>query len=267
MKSRVSFSLSLIIGWVVFAFIAIQAEAGQRFFADFDNKGIPNKDVNDVNNWIPANPAQKWGLKKAFDGDALWHTTAGCGSSGDTPLPIDVKVMESWQNYIVRMDVAWTDDDSVGIFFRQTAVDKGYLAFFGYIETPHVALADLALGCGKVGECFSEGVNCEENDDLVIGRADHGLGDGLAQDASVIYRLRVEVVGDSIKVSYGEIGKETVLIDVKDSTYASGGVGIWQESNDNGFIDNIKVTAVSSDVAVNPHGLLTTTWATIKARR
>ena len=177
MKSRVSFSLSLIIGWVVFAFIAIQAEARQRFFADFDNKGIPNKDVNDVNNWIPANPAQKWGLKKAFDGDALWHTTAGCGSSGDTPLPIDVKVMESWQNYIVRMDVAWTDDDSVDIFFRQTAVDKGYFAFFGYNETKRVILMDLAKGCGPVGKCLSEGANCEAGGDLVIAEKPNGALD------------------------------------------------------------------------------------------
>ena len=263
MRRKVFSYGSILFGIVLFFSIATQADAQVLFEADFDSGGP----ANDAANWKAENPAQTWGIEDfAANGTkALKHTSAGCANSGNTPFP--AAGMESWTDYIVEMDAAWNDDDSWGIIVRQTAVDKGYLAFFGYIETPHVALADLALGCGKVGECFSEGVNCEGNDDLVIGRADHGLGDGLAQDASVIYRLRVEVVGDSIKVSYGEIGKETVLIDVKDSTYASGGVGIWQESNDNGFIDNIKVTAVSSDVAVNPHGLLTTTWATIKARR
>ena len=180
MKSRRLFFLSLIVGVVAFAFITFQADAGRQFFADFDNKGFPNNSVNDVKNWVPKNPAQKWGIKKAFDGDALWHTTAGCASSGDTPLPINPKVMESWQDYIIRMDVAWADDDSVGIFFRQTAEDKGYFAFFGYNETPRVILMDLAKGCGKVGLCLSEGANCEGNANLVIAEKGNG-GPGLDQ--------------------------------------------------------------------------------------
>jgi hypothetical protein len=255
---------SILFGIVLLFSIATQADAQVLFEADFDSGGP----ANDAANWKAENPAQTWGIEDfAANGTkALKHTSAGCANSGNTPFP--AAGMESWTDYIVEMDAAWNDDDSWGIIVRQTAVDKGYLAFFGYIETPHVALADLALGCGKVGECFSEGVNCEGDDSLVIARQDHGWDVAtLVRDASVIYRLRVEAVGSSIKISYGEIGKETVLIDVEDSTYAKGGVGIWQESNDNCFIDNIKVTAVRSGVAVHPEGLLTTTWASIKERR
>ena len=264
MQRRVFSYGSILLGIVLLCSIATQSDAQVLFEADFDSGGP----ANDAANWKPENPGQTWAVEDfAANGTkGLKHTSAGCGLSGNTPFP--AAGMEDWTDYIVEIDAAWNDDDSWGIIFRQTAVDKGYIAFFGYIETPHVALADLAVGCGKVGECFSEGVNCEGNDELVIARQEHGWDVAtLVKDASVIYRLRIEAVGSSIKMSYGEIGKETVLIDVVDSTYAKGGVGIWQESNDNCFIDNVKVTAVRSGVAVHPEGLLTTTWASIKEGR
>ena len=263
MKSRISLFLSLIVGVGALAFIPIQAEAGRQFFANFDNKGFPNNSVNDVKNWVPKNPAQKWGIKAAFDGDALWHTTAGCASSGDTPLPINAKVMESWQDYIVRMDVAWVDDDSVGIFFRQTAEDKGYFAFFGYNETARVILMDLAKGCGKVGLCLSEGANCEAGGDLVIAEKPNG-GPGLDQSGKVVYRCEVEVRGDRIKISFGKLKQVKTLIDVKDDTYKRGGVGIWQESCDNCLFDNIEVDV---GAAVDPTSKLATQWSVIKTSR
>ena len=53
------------------------------------------------------------------------------------------------------------------------------------------------------------------------------------------------------------------MIEVEDSTYTKGSVGIWHESNDNGVIDNIYLFDKSA-LAVSPQGKTAITWGTIK---
>ena len=256
-------SLSLIVGLTLFVFTVIQVSAQVSFFADFEDnskKAVPNKGVNDAANWKPENAGQKWGLAKFANGtQGLQHTTSGCGNSGNTPLPGNITFTDG----VIEVDAAWKDDDSWGIIFRQTAPDKGYLAFFGYNETPRVILADLAKGCGKMGQCLNEGTNCEENRNLVIADEPHKLGGGLDQSGNVIYKLKVEANGNHIKLSYGKLGEEKVIVDVKDDTYKRGSVGIWQESNDNSMIDNVKITG---GLAVNPQWKLATMWSWLKTQ-
>ena len=165
MQRKILF-LSLLV-MALFIFIVTQADAQVLFFANFDDgvtevdgvklQTTPDAGVNDAANWKPENAGQTWGLADFANGTkGLQHTTSGCGNSGNTPLPGNITFTDG----IIEFESAWKDDDSWGIIFRQTAADKGYLAFFGYNETPRVVLADLAKGCGKVGECFNEGVNC-----------------------------------------------------------------------------------------------------------
>ncbi len=57
--------------------------------------------------------------------------------------------------------------------------------------------------------------------------------------------------------------KMASMIEAQDSKYTSGSVGVWQESNDNGVIDNIYVFGQIGS-AVAPQMKLAATWGSIK---
>lgn len=128
----------------------------------------------------------------------------------------------------------------------------------------------------------------------------------LPMDHSIVMYFRLEAFGDNIKVWFGPkyaedaeaivasqahlfplqpdnapnvngttpVNRETVaaglvkpLLDVTDSRYASGSVGIYLESMKEGILDNITVTdadGLDGFTSVNAKGKLTTQWGAIK---
>lgn len=56
----------------------------------------------------------------------------------------------------------------------------------------------------------------------------------------------------------------SAYIEVEDSTYTSGKVGIWHESNSNGFIDNVYIFDERA-LPVLPLDKLAVTWGRLKA--
>ena len=241
-----------------------QANAGTVFYADFES----GSGVNDVNQWVPENPAQVWEvLDFPGSGKGLASTAEGCGNSGNTPLP----GVSNFQDGVIQLDMSWGDDDSWGVILRQTAPDKGYLVVFGYIETPAVIIALLDKGCADVGLCLDE-VACENNPDNTIIQEPHTLGGDLTMDNSVAYTGRIEVRGDTIKVWFfprSSVPNKTAadlgikpLVEIQDSTHTGpGAVGVWHESQGGSMIDNVWV---SGPVAVDTQGKLTTSWGSIK---
>ncbi|MFQ6042983.1 MAG: hypothetical protein ACE5PV_19190 [Candidatus Poribacteria bacterium] len=282
MKKRMLLTF-IFAGIVCLIFVSIQKSEAAKpiFFADFDGKGIPDNSVNDAGNWKAENPANTWGIGDfpANGTKALKMTAGGCGSSGFTPFP----TVENWTDGIIQIDLGWNDDDSWGIMFRRKDETTGYFAFFGYIETLSLALFDLAEGCGPNGKCLSE-TGCEQGPDgaaeavpdKAIKAVPHNLPGTLKKVADTSYTARILADGPKIKIWYGltkdfpddplkEPKKVASMIEVEDSTYTKGSVGIWQESNDNGVIDNIYVFDKSA-LAVSPQGKTAITWGTIKER-
>jgi len=250
--------------------VIAKGQAQVVFFADFEDDSkdaIPNQDVNDVANWDPDNAGQVWAIGAFPNGtDGLKQTVEGCGISGNTPLP----GVDDFSDGIIQLEMSWGDDDSWGIVFRQTAVDKGYLVVFGGVETPAVILARLDDGCGLVGQCLSD-AGCENNPGKTLAQEPHGLG-AVDQGNAVSYFGRIEAQGDTIKIWYlklddigdpdnPDLGEPT--IEVQDATHASGAVGVWHESQGNCLVDNVLVTTAVG-FAVDANGKLATTWAGIK---
>ncbi len=131
----------------------------------------------------------------------------------------------------------------------------------------------------------------------------------LPMDHSIVMYLRVEVFGDSIKVWFGPkyaedaeeivasqahlfplqpdnapnvngttpVNRETVeaglvepILDVRDTKYGSGNVGIYLESMKEGILDNITVTdadGLPAATAVDARGKLATQWGAIKSSK
>lgn len=260
-----SFIVSIVSTLIAFS----SAYAAVVFFADFEGasaKALPNKDVNDPKNWKPTNAGTIWAIGEFPNGTkGLKQTAEGCGVSGNTPLPVPAADMAKWgADFTFEMEFAQGDDDSFAIHFRQTAPDKGYALLLGTVETPRVILADLAKGCSKDAQCWSD--NCE-NKDFIKDKA-HGLAFDINAGKTgkgKFYKAKLEVKGDKIKLWYGEPGKEALLIDVADSTYKTGGsIGIFHESNSNSLIDNVKVDSLS--LAVDPHAKMATSWGEIKRK-
>ena len=279
MKKRMLLSF-IFAGIVCLIFISIQKSEATKpvFFADFDGKGTPNDSVNDPANWKAENPANTWGIGDfpANGTKALKMTGSGCGSSGFTPLP----TVENWTDGIIQVDLGWFDDDSWGIMFRRNAEDNGYFVFLGFTETIDWALFDL----GKIGllngKCLSEAPGVEEGPEpgrtIVKDKAIEAMPHNLKPDqtGNTSYTARIIANGPKITIWYGltkdfpddplkEPKKVASMIEVEDSTYTKGSVGIWHESNDNGVIDNIYVFD-KSVLAVSPQDKAAVTWGAIK---
>jgi hypothetical protein len=205
-------------------------------------------------------------------------TGTGCGSSSFTPFPI----VENWKDGIIQADFGWFDDDSWGIMFRRNAEDNGYFVFLGFTETIDWALFDLGQIGLLNGKCLSEAAGVEEGPepgrtiirDKAIEAAPHNLE--VDQTGSTSYTAKIVANGPKIKIWYGptedfpddplkEPTKVENLIEAEDATYTEGSVGLWQESNDNGVVDNIYVFDKSA-LAVFPRGKTALTWGTIKER-
>ena len=275
--------IAILIGLVCLAFAYIQsAEAANPvFFADFDGGGAPDNGVNDPANWEPEHPPIVWAISDfpANGTQCLKMTTGGCGNSGYTPFP----TVENWSDGIIQIDMGWYDDDSWGIMFRRGGPQEGYLAFFGYEETVDLALFDLAeLGLNN-GQCLSE-VGVEEGaepgatiiDGMALAAARNNI-ETFDKAGGTSYTGRISVQGTKIKVWYGltenfpddplkepKDADMAAVLEVNDSAHASGTVGIWHESNDNGVIDNIYVFDGSALTVVASNGKLAATWGELK---
>ncbi len=244
------------------------ATAQTLFHADFES----TSGVNDVSQWKPENPGQKWAIADfPGSGKGLRQTVEGCANSGNTPLP----GVTNFSDGVIQLEMSFGDDDSFGVILRQSAADKGYLVTFGYIETPAVIIALLDKGCGKVGMCNDQ-TGCENAPANTLAQVPHGLDAAIGgkMDNSVVLLGRIEAVGDTIRVWYKaradvkdplakDLGKP--LVEIKDATHKSGAVGVWHESNNNGTIDNVWVFGPAGIVAVEPQGKLATSWGSIKA--
>lgn len=281
MKKKTLFLL-IFAGIACLIFISNQkSEATEPiFFADFDGNGIPNNSVNDPGSWEPENPSISWSIGNfpANETQALQMTGSGCGSSGFTPFP----TVENWSDGIIQVDLGWNDDDSWGIMFRRNGEMSGYFAFLGFTETLSLALFDLAGGAGVNGQCISD-AGVEEGpepgrtvlEDEAIKTTLHNL-DPLDQSAGTSYTARILANGSKIQIWYGltedfpddplkEPQNVASMIEAEDSTYTSGTVGIWHESNDNGIVDNIYVFD-QPGLAVSPQRNMATTWGSLKAQ-
>ena len=250
------------------------------FFADFDGGGADN---DDPNNYVAENAGNTWGIGDfpANGTNALQMTGGGCGSSSFTPFP----TVENWSNGIIQFDMGWNDDDSWGIMFRREDEETGYLAFFGWIETVHLALFDLGVMGMTNGQCLSQAAGAIEdgvepggaiiNNFLVT--VPHGFEGMTTGPADVSYTGRILADGPKIVVWYGptedfpddpleEPTGVALKIEFEDDTYEAGSVGIWQESNDNGIIDNLYVFGDNALTPVEPLGKLATAWGKLKVQ-
>ncbi len=251
-----------------------QVYAQVLFFADFEpnsKDAKPNAAVNNVANWKPENPAEIWAIADfKGSGKGLRQTVEGCATSGNTPLP----GVTNFTDGIIQLEMSFGDDDSWGVFFRQSAKDKGYFVTFGYVETPAVIVALLDKGCGVMGKCNDE-AGCENNAANTLAQVPHGL-DGVIGgklDNTVVLFGRIEARGDTIKVWYlpraqvkdpfansAAFGKP--LVEIKNGTHKSGSVGIWHESCNNCTIDNVLVGG--GGFSVDAKDKLATSWGAIK---
>lgn len=273
---------ALVFVWMIcITLIGIQkSEAVEPiFFADFDSKGIPNDSVNDPGSWKPQNPGTVWAIGDfpANGTKALQQTAEGCGASGFTPFP----TIENWSDGIIQVDLGWNDDDSWGIVFRWDGKNAGYFVFLGFEETIDLALFDLAKLGLQNGQCLSDtGVEFgpepgrEITEDKAIKVVPHNLPK-LDKTGNTSYTARILAQGPKIKIWYGltenfpdsplkEPGKVAAMIEVEDSTYTKGMIGIWHESQHNGLVDNIYVFDETALAVSSPEGKLAVTWGALK---
>jgi hypothetical protein len=281
MKKRMLFYLILAgITCLIFTFIPKSEAQDPIFFADFDAKGTPNNTVNDSGSWKPEHPTITWAIGNfpANGTQALQMTAGGCGNSGFTPFP----TVDNWSNGIIQVDLGWNDDDSWGIMFRRNSQTEGYFVFLGFTETLSLALFDLGILGLSNGQCLSDtGVEVgaepgtEITEDKPIKTTLHNLAP-LDQTANTSYTARIVAQGSTIKVWYGltedfpdnplkdpNPNDVSSYIEAEDSTYTSGNVGIWHESNDNGVIDNVYVFD-RAGLAVSPQENAATMWGSLK---
>ncbi len=266
MKNRGSYipGICMAVGFVMSVMLLIPhgSQAQMLFFADFeegvDSQAFPDISVNDAGNWKPTNAQTVWTVADFANGTkGLKQMTEGCGSSGNTPLPDPKGNLQKIGDFIFEMEFSQGDDDSFAIIFRQTAPDKGYALLLGTMETPKVILGLLDEGCSADGTCWDS--NCENANS--IAEEPHGIAFNIT--GQVVYKARLEVIGNSIKLWYGELGKEELLLEAKDGTHKSGAIGIFHESNSNGMIDNVLVMGPAG-MAVDPQEKLATTWGLLK---
>ena len=257
--------------------ISFHAAGNIVFYADFEpgsKEAKPNAGVNDIKKYKPENGGTIWADADFKGGNiggkgAMAQTAEGCGISGNTPLP----GVDGFTDGIIQVVFSFGDDDSFGVQFRRKGDDKGYLAVFGYNETPLVLFMSLEDGCCPSGNCLDQ-CGCE-NGGKEIDSVPHGLGAGLDQTNAVPYLGRVEVKGDNVKIWYMKLDDvkdlfadsdsfgDPILESDKATTKGAGSVGVWHESWGMGRIDSILVTDASGfDVDVKDK--LTTLWGEIK---
>ena len=184
--------------WVwlfVFTFLALTivltGHAQVMFFADFDSDStaVPGPEVNDPANYVGVNALQNWAIGD-FAGSgskALENLSNGCDQSGPTPLPVDIDFSDG----IIQAILGWTDNDGLGIVFRQNG-DAGYLASFNASETPAVIL-NLWDDCNDLAVCLQDaGAGCEAAENT-LAFADHGLT--VDESGGTAYLVRVEAIG------------------------------------------------------------------------
>lgn len=279
MRKKVLYLL-VFAGIICFIFTSIQKLEAQEpiFFADFDENGIPNNDVNEPGNWEPENAAIQWDVAPfpANGTQALLQATEGCDASGFTPFP----TIDNFTDGVIQADFGWQDDDSVGIMFRRNGEESGYFVFFGYIETTSLAIFDLADGTGLNGSCLDQlGLEVDGKVDptKAIEVVDHNLPEPLNQDGATSYTGRILVKGPTIMIWYGlteNFPDEPLeyphnvasMIRIEDSTYTEGSVGIWHESWGNGLVDNIYVYGPEAALAVTPKEKTAITWGSLKSK-
>lgn len=272
MKTRLFF-LILILSLLVSFHVSGQVV----FYADFEpgsKAAQPNAGVNNVKNYKPENAGTIWGEADFKGGKiggkkAMAQTAEGCGISGNTELP----GVDDFTDGIIQVVFSFGDDDSFGVQFRRKGDDKGYLAVWGYNETPDVLFMSLEDGCCPSGQCLDQ-CGCEKGG-KEIESVPHGLGGGLDQTNAVPYLGRVEVQGANVKIWYmkleevkdifassDELGDP--ILETKTATNKSAGsVGVWHESWGMGRIDSILVTNANGfDIDVKDK--LTTLWGEIK---
>ncbi len=258
-------------------FVSFHAGGQVVFYADFEagsKDTIPDAGVNDVKKYKPENAGTIW-ADGEFNGGQLggkgsmMQTVEGCGVSGNTALP----GLDNFTDGIVQVVFSFGDDDGFGVQFRRKGDDKGYLVYFGFIETPHVLIMSLEDGCCPSGNCLDQ-CGCENGGKELDG-APHGLG-GMVMNNEVAYFGRVEAKGRDVKIWYMELAKVDDLFapsaalgapileyNGADNTSA-GGVGVWHESWNLGRIDSILVTNANG-FDVDAKGKLSTTWSEVKS--
>ena len=272
---KVRFILSILILSLLVSFHA----TGQIvFYADFEpgsKDAIPDAGVNDIKKYKAENAGTIWALDDFAGGKlggkkSMKQTAEGCGISGNTELP----GVKNFSDGIVQMVFSFGDDDSVGLQFRRKGDDKGYLAVFGYNETPSVLFMDLADGCCAQAQCLDQ-CGCE-NGGKELESVPHGLGGGLDQTNAVPYFGRVEVDGKNVKIWYMKLEEVKDLfadsedlgdpiLEYKGADYTSAGsVGIWHESWGMGRVDSVLVTNANG-FDIDAKGKLSTTWSEIKS--
>ena len=257
-------------------FVSFHATGQVVFYADFEpgsKEVIPDAGVNDIKKYKPENAGTIWAAQD-FEGGKLGgkksmaQTAEGCGISGNTPLP----GVDDFSDGIVQMVFSFGDDDGVGLQFRRKGDDKGYLVYFGFIETPHVLIMSLEDGCCPAANCLDQ-CGCENGGKELDG-VPHGLG-GLVMTNQVAYLGRVEVKGDNVKIWYMELaevddlfapsedlGAPILEFDGADNTSA-GSVGIWHESWGMGRVDSVLVTNANG-FDIDAKGKLATSWGAVK---
>ena len=257
-------------------FVSFHATGQVVFYADFEPGSkdvIPDAGVNDIKKYKPEVAGTIWAAQD-FEGGAIGgkksmaQTAEGCGISGNTELP----GVKDFTDGIVQMVFSFGDDDGVGLQFRRKGDDKGYLVYFGFIETPHVLIMSLEDGCCPAANCLDQ-CGCENGGKELDG-APHGLG-GLVMTNQVAYLGRVEVKGDNVKIWYMELaevddlfapsedlGAPILEFDGADNTSA-GSVGIWHESWGMGRVDSVLVTNANG-FDIDAKGKLATSWGAVK---
>ncbi|MBT3270647.1 hypothetical protein HN371_26130 [Candidatus Poribacteria bacterium] len=257
---------------IALSVLTISASAQIVFFADFEDNSsaaVPGPEVNEIAAWVPDNAGQIWDIQDhpGTGNKGLFNTIEGCGTSGNTPLP----GVTNFSDGVIQLLMSTTDDDSFGVVLRQSSESAGYVITFGTIETPAIIFARLDDGCGATGSCNDQ-TSCENGGNELL-QVDHGLGP-IAQDNTQVLLGRIEAVGSSIKVWYvdvanvadpmGDLGAPT--LEITDGTHSSGAVGVWHESQQLSFVDDVLVTGPGglNSTAVDAQGKATTYWATVK---
>jgi hypothetical protein len=217
--------------------------------------------VNDISNWKCSNKTQSWKIIKGPNGtNAIIQEIEGEAANGETLLPDPKGTNDRWIDVIIEFEASWKDDDAHEVLFRRSEPKKGYCAIFGASQEQFVALLDISQGCYEVNgvkireTCIGKFI-AQEVHDIVVD-----------QTGAKIYDIRVEAIGDVIKLYFAEAGKidlNNPIIEVKDSTYKRGTVGFRPGSLPDSAIDNVKVTLAGK--AVNKVDKLADTWGQLKS--
>lgn len=251
---------------ILLLLLSCGVQARLLFFADFEEPGktqaFPNDSVNDIENWECSNNAQEWKIVGGPNStNAIAQTTEGEAANGETLLPDPNGTNGQWRDVVIEFEASWKDDDAHAVLFRRSSPKEGYCAIFGASQEHFVALLRIDQGCYEVNAVKVR----ETCAGQFLAEKDHGMA--VDEAGTKIYDIRVEAIGDTIKLYFAEQGNmdlEEPIIEVKDSTFKRGTVGFRPGSLPNSAIDNISVTTPGRAVKVVDK--LATTWASIKTQ-